>query len=58
MGHFFYGKKKEMSPMVIRKSAVTKSLVICLLALTLLPLGSSLLVAEEQSESQITFYVQ
>jgi len=44
--------------MVIAKSGAIKSLVICLLAFTLLPLGAGLLEAEEHSESQITFYVQ
>ena len=43
--------------MVITKSAVIKSLFICLLAFSLLPLGGDFLEAEEQSESQITFYV-
>ena len=44
--------------MVTTKSAAIKSLLICLLAFTLLPLGGGLLEAEEHSESQITFYVQ
>jgi len=44
--------------MVITKSVVIKSLVICLLAFTLLPLGGGFLEAEEHSESEITFYVQ